>query len=281
MAEFRRVLRVQGMDTRINPRFQMVPVGDVRFVALHDGAGMTVAAAPSGTCTITEITESALPADDRATGATAAERGDRFFRLVGHAKGVATVTATGSTGIISLDISVKDLMTQRIHFYSVSDNAGHRSTRPLAEVGEILPVLNYIFRRQANIRMVRHGSLDPLEMAQNIVPIVVPDTPQGLGPAGDAIRARGIQTSDINVFFVPVIDGNADGAVWEIGSVRTGNGPGAIVLEDGATHFALAHEIGHHLGLPHTDPANRLDIMGASSGRVLSLGKEEVNICNP
>src|SRR5262245_24797193 len=190
MAEFRRVFRVQGMDTRINPRFQMVPVGDVRFVALHDGAGMTVAAAPSGTCTITEITESALPADDRATGATAAERGDRFFRLVGHAKGVATVTATGSTGIISLDISVKDLMTQRIHFYSVSDNAGHRSTRPLAEVGEILPLLNYLFRRQANIRMVRHGSLDPLEMAQNIVPIVVPDTP-GLEKCQDPFSQAG------------------------------------------------------------------------------------------
>jgi hypothetical protein len=281
MAEFRRVFRVQGMDTRINPRFQMVPVRDARFVALHDGAGMTVRAAPSSICPINEITEAALPADDRATGPTAAERGDRFFRLVGHSKGIAAVTAAGSTGTISLDISVKELMTQSIHFYSVRDNAGHSSTRPLAEVGQILPLLNYIFRRQTNIRMVRHGALEDLPMTQNIVPIVVPDTPQGLGLIGDAIRARGTQSSDINVFFVPVIDGDADGAVWEIGSVRTGNGPGAIVLEDGATHFALAHEVGHHLGLPHTDPANRLDIMGASSGRVLSLGKDEVNICNP
>ena len=117
-------------------------------------------------------------------------------------------------------------------------------------------------------------------MDRNIVPIVVPDTPQGLGAIGDAIRARGTNTSDINVFFVPEIDGDTDGAVWEIGSVRTGNGPGAIVLEDGATHFALAHEIGHHLGLPH-NASNRLDLMGASSGAVLSLGKAEVNICNP
>lgn len=241
---------------------------------------MTVAAAPGGICTITEITESALPADDRATGPTAAERGDRFFRLVGHAKGIAAVATAGGTGTIFLDVSVKDLMTQRIHFYSVRDNAGHSSTRPLAQVGEIMPLFNYIFRRQANIRMVRHGSLDDLAMAQNIVPIVVPDTPQGLGAIGDAIRARGILTSDINVFFVPLIDGDADGAVWEIGSVRTGNGPGAIVLEDRATHFALAHEIGHHLGLPH-NPSSRLDIMGASSGNVLSLGKDEVNICNP
>jgi hypothetical protein len=268
------------MDTRIDPRFQMVPVGDVRFVALHDGAGTTVAAPPAGICTMTEITESALPADDRATGPTAAERGDRFFRLVGHTKGIAAVTATGSTGTIILDISVKDLMRQSIHFYSVHDNAGHASTRPLAEVGKILPLLNYIFRRQANIRMVRHGSLEDLAMTQNIVPIVV-HGPRDWSPNGDAIRARGIHTSDINVFFVPVIEGDTDGAVWEIGSIRTGNGPGAIVLEDGAPHFVLAHEIGHHLGLSHTDPANRLDIMGASSGNVLSLGKDEVNICNP
>ncbi len=281
MAEFRRVFRVQGMDSRIDPRFQMVPIGDVRFVALHDGADMTVAASPGSICTITEIGESALPADDRATGPTAAEKGDRFFKLSGHAKGIAAVAALGPTGVIFLDINVKDRMTQRIHFYSVSDNAGHASTRPLAEVGRILPLLNYIYKRQANISMVRHGSLDPLVMAQNIVPIVVPDTPQGLGVAGDAIRARGILTSDINVFFVPVIDGTTDGAVWEIGSVRTGNGPGAVVLEDGATHFALAHEIGHHLGLSHNDPVNRLDLMGASSGAVLSLGKDEVNTCNP
>jgi hypothetical protein len=281
MAEFRRVFRVQGMDTRINPRFQMVPVDDVRFVGLHDGTGMTVTVAPIGICAIAEVAESALPADDRATGPTAAASGDRFFRLAGRTKGVAKVTATGGAGAITLDIGVKDLMTQRIHFYSVHDNVGHSSTRPLAEVGEILPLLNYIFRRQANIRMVRHGSLDDLPMTRNIVPIVVPDTPQGLGPIGDAIRAQGILTSDINVFFVPVIEGDTDGAVWEIGSIRTGNGPGAIVFEDGAKHFALAHEIGHHLGLSHTHPANRLDIMGEASGSVLSLGKNEVNICNP
>ena len=281
-AEFRRVFRVQGMDTRISPRFQMVPVDGVRFVALHDGAGLSVAAAPDSICTISEITESALPADDRATGPFAAERGDRFFKLVGHAKGVAAVAAVGgSAPTLFLEISVKDLITQRVHFYSVSDNAGHSSTRPLAEVGEILPLMNYIYRRQANIRMIRHGSLEELHMTQNIVPIVVPDTPQGLGTAGDAIRARGTSSSDINVFFVPVIDGDTDGAVWEIGSVRSGNGPGAIVLEDGANHFVLAHEIGHHLGLGHNNPANRLDLMGASSGAVLSLGKDEVNTCNP
>jgi hypothetical protein len=260
----------------------MVPVDGVRFVSLHDGAGLSVASAPDSICTMTEIPESALPVgDDRATGPFAAVTGDRFFKLVGHAKGVAAVAAVGGPTPLFLEISVKDLMTQSIHFYSVSDNAGHASTRPLAEVGKILPLLNYIYRRQANIRMVRHGSLDPLPMTVNIVPIVIPPTPQGLGTAGDAIRAQGTNTSDINVFFVPVIQGSTDGAVWEIGSVRTGNGPGAIVLEDGATHFTLAHEIGHHLGLLHNDPANRLDLMGASSGNVLSLGKDEINTCNP
>jgi hypothetical protein len=67
MAEFNRVFRVQGMDSNTSlARFQMVPVGGSRFVALHDGAGMTVTNLNPQACTLTEIRESQLPSDERA-----------------------------------------------------------------------------------------------------------------------------------------------------------------------------------------------------------------------
>src|SRR6476660_7944454 len=167
MAEFNRVFRVQGMDSNALPRFQMVPVGRSRFVALNDGAGMTVTNPNPLACTLTEIRESQLPSDDRAPTSA----GDRYFRIDGRAKGGALLMATGGSLIIPiplfLEVAVKEKRQQLITFNFLSDNAGHRTTRPAANVGQWMPTLNYIWRRQANVELVNHGIRTP-RIAQNL-----------------------------------------------------------------------------------------------------------------
>ena len=96
MAEFARVFKIQGMDGRATPRFQMVPANGKRFVILRDGVGMTLAASDPANCNFTEILESALPSGDRAPR----QRGDRFFRL--EASGTVTAPNIVACGLACL-----------------------------------------------------------------------------------------------------------------------------------------------------------------------------------
>jgi hypothetical protein len=247
---------------------------------------MTLASSDDGTCSIREIPESALPADDRATGPAAAQPGDRFFRLTGGAKGDAFIAAVG-TGrpTLFLEVSVKEKITQRVQFYSVRDNAGHRSRRPLAIVGDWLPSLNYIWKRQANVELVRLGALGTLNVAQDLGdPIALPSG--SLGTNGAAIRDAAGTTADLGVYFVWEIDepgADDEDAVTTIGTATSG-GPGVCLFEDDAGSgqmLSMAHEFGHHMGLDHNN-ASRINLMWPTTGeRGLNLTRAEVNIVNP
>ena len=290
MAEWRRVFRVQGMDTNASPRFQMVPNSGCRWVALHDGAGMGIISSAPATCTITEIREADLPSDDRATGGSAAVRGDRFFRLEGKSRGVCAIVAASLSALPAiLEVNVKDKLTQRVRFFSVHDNAGHRSTRPLAIVGSWMPTLNYIFKRQANVEFVRHGSLSRLAIGSALGNPIQLNPAGGLGADATTIVNQGDNTADLNVFFVWELRRAAAGDSTEattqaIGSAHSGGGPGAILIEDnvdGRDDLALAHEVGHHLGLSH-NTASAINLMfNTSPLQGFSLNKTEVNIANP
>jgi hypothetical protein len=288
LAEFRRVFRVQGMDSDATPRFQMVPTTGCRFIALHDGAGMTVASTDPSTCTVREIRELSLPADDRATGGAAARPGDRFFRLDGKKKGVCFIEAVRSPGLpLQLEVGVKDKLVQHVHWYSVRDNAGHHSTRPLAIVGQWMPQLNYIWKRQANVELVMHGAGERLRIDQNLGdPIVLGAS--GLGTDGAVVANAGNNTADLKVFFVWEIQRpgslrDTDATTRTIGSAHNGE-TGAVLFEDRAGRdvmLSMAHEFGHHMGLSHNE-ANRINLMWpVTDERGLNLTKDEVNIANP
>ena len=286
-AEFRRVLRVQGMDSDANPRFQMVPNGGFRYVALHNGQDWRLGCSNESICSFQEVPENQVPATDRSMSGTAAMPGDRFFMLRGHARGDVMIAAVdpNSTETVFLEVAVKDKVTQHVQFYSVRDNAGHRSRRPLAVVGDWLPNLNYIWRRQANVEIVRHGSLGTLTVNRDLGdPIALPSG--NIGTNGTAIRDAAGTTADLGVFFVWEIDepGSSDeDAVCTIGTATNG-GPGICIFEDQAgagQMLSLAHEFGHHMGLDHNN-ASRSNLMWPYTGeRGLNLTKEEVNIVNP
>jgi hypothetical protein len=283
MAEFTRVFRVQGMDSNATPRFQMVPNGGTRYVALRDGAGMDVINMVPSVCTMTEIRESALPADERAPAAA----GDRYFKLHGVSVGVDVLMATGGGSIfpLFLDIDVKDERKQLVKFNFVRDNAGHKTQRPSAVVAHWMPTLNYIWRRQANVHLVNHG-VQRVKIDQDLGATIM--LPKGsLGTTGQTIAAAGDTGVDLNVFFVWDLQetGNpADvDAVTTIGTAGSGS-PGTCIFEDDAGHaqaISLAHEIGHHLGLTH--PGHRkIDLMwDFTDERGFNLSKADVEKANP
>jgi len=288
-ASFKRVFRVQGMDTAATPIFQMVPKSGCRWVALHDGAGLGVISLNPAACTVTEIRETSLPADDRASGAGAAVSGDRFFRLDGVSPGPALIVAGSLSALPAiLEVSVKDKFTQLIKFYSVRDNAGHRSTRPLADAGAFIPILNYIFKRQANVEFSRHGSLETLTVPSALGNPIQLNPAGGLGADATTIVNLGTNTANLNVFFVWELRRAASGDSTEattqtIGSAHASGGPGNILMEDdidGRDDLALAHEIGHHLGLSH-NTASHINLMFDTSPlQGFSLNKSEVNKAN-
>ena len=249
---------------------------------------MAVVSSNPALCTVTEVTEASLPADDRATGASAAASGDRFFKLTGKAKGVCSLLASRIPFVpVELEVSVKDKLTQRVKFFSVSDNAGNRSTRPLAVTGQWLPVFNYIFRRQANIELVRHGSLESITIAQNLGnPIDLPTT-GGLGTNATVIANRGDATADLNIFFVWELrrgtGDSTEATTQTIGSAHSGSSGNVLVEDnmDGRDDLIVAHEIGHHLGLSHNNTTKLNLMFDTTPFTGFSLNKAEVNTANP
>ena len=284
MAEFARVFRVQGLDSNATPRFQMVPERGRRFVSLRDsGRGATVTVDDPTVCTVTEVGERDLPADERQPPV----RGERLFRLNGLAAGTAFVTATGGSLVapLRLEVSVKTKRQQLIAFNFLRDNAGHATGRPASLAAELTATLNYIWRRQANVEMVSHVLRRP-RIDQNLGnPIMLP---QGsLGTTGQTIADAGLSTVDLNVFFVWALQetGNTSDvdAVTTLNTAGSGS-PGTCIFEDRAGRavgVTLAHEIGHHLGLNHTGH-RQIDLMfDFTDQRGLNLTKDDVNTANP
>lgn len=285
MAEFLRVFRVQGMDSHASPRFQMVPRGGTRYVALRGGRGANVISLNPTVCTVREVNQSVLPADDRESGASP---DDRYFRLDGAARGPALIQALGGSVALPLflEVSVKERRRQIVSFTFISDNAHHSTQRPSAIVGSWMPTLNFIWRRQANVELVNHG-VRHRTIGQDLGNQIM--LPAGnLGTTGTTIAAAGESGIDLNVFFVWEIQetgnpGDVD-AVGTIGTANGGYGPGTIIFEDRAGQgqaISLAHEIGHHLGLRHGTHVQR-DLMWPWTGqRGINLTKDDVNTANP
>jgi hypothetical protein len=275
-AEFTKVFNMRGWDRAPNPKWQMVPVNGDRYVALQDGAGLTVTSNKPGVVTVTEIREADLPAGFERI---ARRSGERIFKLHGVSKGDAQIQARGSASV-NLAIDTKDKKTVRIAFNYVQDSAGHRTSRVAASAAGWLRTINYIYNGQANIYAILHGTRSvnvPSDLGQ------VVQWTAGAASEWNTVTGMGASGADFNIFFV-----------WEYEQDSTpftdhtdaGTLNGNCIFEDNAgtdVGITLAHEMGHFLGDDdHYDAARKHHLMhGITDERGINLSKENVNLMNP
>src|SRR5262245_4592186 len=98
-AEWHSVFKYEGFDKDANPSWQMVPIDGNRFVALRDGAGLTVTSSDTNIVTVTEINMHALPPGGERR--MLLHHSGRIFQLRGKAKGNAKIQVTQAAALTS------------------------------------------------------------------------------------------------------------------------------------------------------------------------------------
>jgi hypothetical protein len=286
LAEFRKVYTIQGFDREAVPRWQMIPMTESRFMVLRDGAGLTVTSADPAVATVKEIAKKDLPVGsfNETFGAT-----DRFLQLDAVKWGITRIQAKTAAGVtaVELEVDTKNLKTVRVMFNFVRDNAGHQTTRVPASAAQWVIDLNqFIFKAQANVKIVSHAPARWVDVAQNLGDVVrfsshLP-TVAAAQHEWDVVVAQGNPTADLNVFLV-----------WEYEQDDTpyhddaggGTSNSNTLLEDhlqGTLYRNLGHELGHGLGLDdHYDATHKHDLMYGYEDGGTNLPKAHVNSINP
>lgn len=277
-AEFVKVFTMKGFDKYAAPnRWQMVPVGGERYVALRGGAGLTVSST-APLLKVTEIEQSAIPTgSDRQT----LQPDDRVFKLQGVSKGAASVQArNGAILVVTLDVNTKDKKSVRLSFNFVRDNANHKTNRSPASAAQWVSEMRYIYEGQANI--------EPTLRASRVVNVASDLGEQVMWSAGTAsewvkVTALGDAAADMNFFMVWEYEQDATPGIDNTDAGALG---GNCIFEDAAgsqVSETMAHEMGHYLGCPDQYVAGRKrELMyGYTDTRGAHLSKIDVNIMNP
>jgi len=276
-AEWHKVFNMRGFDKDAAPRWQMVPVKGNRYMALRDGAGLTVTSNDPTVVTVTEIRQADIPPEDERLALHAS---DRIFRLHGLKKGNARIEAKRGAAVdVALEVDTKDKKTVRVTFNFVRDSTGHHTRRVPASAGHWVATMNYIYGGQANIHVVRLHSRH-VRVPVDLGPEVTWDASPG--SEWNTVTALGDPGADLNYFLV-----------WEYEQDTTpGDGAdagtlaGNCIFEDNAgtaVGVSMAHEMGHFLGRnDHYVAARRLELMyGITDQRGIHLPKADINVMNP
>jgi hypothetical protein len=247
---------VPGFDPSVP--WLMVPIGETRAVTLMDGKDHSL--------TMGNYTGTVSPSNP--TVASFIEDHDyksnlpRTINIRGLSAGGAVLSAWDrGTMKIALDLQVAVLNKGKIKlkFYSVSDEANHRSDRSAASVAEMLKEARRIYDLGPNIDLQQTGA---------VMPITLPGNQYDVFWIRDAeirlLQSKvNLTSADLHVFLIWSLE--SEDPPREDDSQRndmgyTPKGRGICAIEDDRSHspgrsagLIFAHELGHFLGLRHDD----------------------------
>lgn len=278
MPNFFALHRLRGFDATATPPWQMVPLGFWREVGLADAAGLTLSSTNPAVATAEFARENP---------ASLSRSGQRKVMVHGHKKGSAVIQARrGSTVVCQLEAGVKAPKTVKVAFNFVKDTAGHKTTRSLASVDNLVKTINSIYTPQTYITIVKRTAR--WVQVRNDLGRIVRFSAHLSGVSAsehewnDVIALRD-SAAHWNVFFV-----------WEYEQDATpfqdhtdaGNLAGNCLFEDQAgveVGETLAHELGHYLGVADFYGNAQQDwlMYGYTDVRGRFIPKDHANTMNP
>jgi len=275
MAEFIKCINMKGFDRHRTPRWQMVPAGGERFVALRGGVDLDVDTSDPGVVDIEEVDPIVLPAGEWGHERTPLLPTDRVFKLTGGTAGPAVIQATGGVGAVDLEVDVKEVKPIYITFNFVKDSAGKHTRFAPANATQWVRTMNYILLNQANVEILNKDARW-IDVTTSLGKTLT-TTSTGVGEEAH-LYTHEDPDADINIFLVwslDITDSPGDEDAFTDGT--------RIVCEDVTGEpmgEVLAHEVGHSQGLDDQYTIPR-DLMYGSSGSGVHLSKDDVNTINP
>lgn len=271
-----------GLDSSEDPPWLLLRINAPKQIRLHDAADWTVSTHSQGTVSVA----------DGAPGMP-----DRIITVTALGEGTSTIEARSPDGrrTIQLTTYTRPILVKTVAFYFASDEAGHFTTRPMAEAAVILQRLSDIYSPQANITF-RQVDLQQVTVPGNLGPhINLPSSGDSPGAEFAAIEAATVAQ---RVMGVRAVSRSLHARlrvhfVWSVHKAGSGGddvegvslvGGDTLVIEDklsAQVSVVVAHEVGHALGLDHPGAHSHWLMYPTTQGLGTTIPKRHVDLLNP
>jgi hypothetical protein len=254
----------------------MVPLGGRRSVSLVDGKDLrltmgnyTGTVSPSNPAVASFVEDPVSPPNL-----------PRTIQIRGISPGGALLNVWDPATVkiaLDLQVAVLDRGKIKLKFYSVSDEANHRSDRSAGSVAEMLKEAGRIYDLGANIDLQQTGTVEPITLPGNQYDVFWIGQPEI-----KLLQSKvNLASADLHVFLIWSLESReperSDSSTRnDLG--YTPKGRGICAIEDDRSHspglragLILAHELGHFLGLRH-DNAGVMEDKGNLMHGVMSPG---------
>ena len=262
----------EGFEESPDPARQLdrltIGVGESKEVDIDNG--IAVGVLTTGNPAIASVRPNSLPIQSSVT-------------VLGTGGGSTLIEARDPSGAVLLArllVVVKPAVRHAIAIHVVRDNAGHSSQRGTSSIQLIVTEMNDVYRRQANVSLVWDGSVNLVTVARDLGDKI--ESAEG-NPSDEwlAVTSLGAQGARCRVFFVHDFD-FTNTAKEELGGVDGIPGRDAMIGDDTPQRLetkAVAHEVGHLLGLRHAAPDQLMGTDRVNAG--LRISAAEADLLNP
>lgn len=249
-------------DENAHPPWLMMPNGELFMITLYNGDDTDVSIVSPAMAKLEEVLDATPRKQSNGTLKTPARiKNMRDFRLTGLMSGTTFIEARKDGRLLArLEVNVTEPIPFTVTFNYVSDNAGHRTTRDISTLDDLIIKANFYLTSSANIKIIKHNAR-ALPFDRNLGRVVQYRT------VWDIIASKRDKTATFNIFFVweyeqdDTLDhDDADAAAMQR----------VCMFEDDCSdpHLTLVHELIHLMGLPHYKKAGYVMSETADGGSV-------------